>query len=98
MTAGRWNEPLAEVGYFKAKAYLLDEKKWQHWPKGSDLSILACILNFACTANTIYCAFTRLFGDTKKLPPRRMKNWRSLSNHSKPGVTPRCRPRENFAT
>src|ERR1700728_2090287 len=28
--------PLAEVGYFKAKAYLLDEKKWQHWPDGSD--------------------------------------------------------------
>src|SRR5882724_6117143 len=26
--------PLAEVGFFKAKAYLLDAKKWQHWPDG----------------------------------------------------------------
>ena len=58
--------PLAEVGYFKAKAYLLDEKKWQQWPEGSDLSI-SVHPNFARTANTIYCAFTRLFGDTKKL-------------------------------
>src|SRR5947208_3274847 len=23
--------PLAETGYFKAKAYLSDEKKWQYW-------------------------------------------------------------------
>src|SRR5689334_15029306 len=23
--------PLAEVGFFQAKAYLLDEKGWQHW-------------------------------------------------------------------
>ena len=33
--------PLAEVGYFKAKAYLLDEKNWQHWPDGSDVGISA---------------------------------------------------------
>src|ERR1700691_4558335 len=58
--------PLAEVGYFKAKAYLLDEKKWQHWPDGADLGI-SVHPNFARTANTIYCAFTRLFGTTKNL-------------------------------
>ena len=58
--------PLAEVGYFKAKAYLLDEKQWQHWPDGSDFGI-AVHPNFARTANTIYCAFTRLFGATKNL-------------------------------
>ena len=58
--------PLAEVGYFKAKAYLLDEKNWQYWPDGSDVGI-SVHPNFARTANTIYCAFTRLFGATKNL-------------------------------
>ncbi|MGA2243618.1 MAG: amylo-alpha-1,6-glucosidase [Verrucomicrobiota bacterium] len=58
--------PLAEVGYFKAKAYLLDEDNWQHWPDGPDVGI-SVHPNFARTANTIYCAFTRLFGATKTL-------------------------------
>jgi starch synthase (maltosyl-transferring) len=67
-TADGWEIelPLAEVGYFKAKAYLLDEKNWQHWPDGSDVGI-SVHPNFARTANTIYCAFTRLFGATKNL-------------------------------
>jgi starch synthase (maltosyl-transferring) len=58
--------PLAEVGFFKSKPYLLDEKNWQHWPDGSDVGI-SVHPNFARTANTIYCAFTRLFGATKNL-------------------------------
>ncbi|HZF01245.1 MAG TPA: glycogen debranching enzyme N-terminal domain-containing protein, partial [Methylomirabilota bacterium] len=58
--------PLAEVGWFKAKAYLLDDKNWQHWPDGSDVGI-SVHPNFARTANTIYCAFMRLFGATKNL-------------------------------
>ena len=58
--------PLAEVGYFQAKAYLLDEKNWQHWPDGADAGI-SVHPNFARTANTLYCAFTRLFGATKNL-------------------------------
>jgi starch synthase (maltosyl-transferring) len=58
--------PLAEAGWFKAKAYLLDEKNWQHWPDGADVGI-SVHPNFARTANTIYCAFTRLFGATKNL-------------------------------
>ncbi len=58
--------PLAEVGFFKAKPYLLDEKGWQHWPDGSDVGI-SVHPNFTRTANTIYCAFTRLFGSTKNL-------------------------------
>jgi starch synthase (maltosyl-transferring) len=67
-TVGGWQIelPIAEVGYFKAKAYLLDEKNWQHWPDGSDVGI-SVHPNFARTANTIYCAFTRLFGATKNL-------------------------------
>ena len=31
--------PLAEVGFFKAKACLLDDKNWQHWPEGPDAGI-----------------------------------------------------------
>ncbi len=59
--------PLIEPGFFEAKAYLLDAKGWQHWPDGSDVGI-SVHPNFTRTANTIYCAFTRLFGPTKKLP------------------------------
>jgi len=58
--------PLAEVGYFSAKAYLCDDKNWQHWPDGVDVGI-SVHPNFARTANTIYCAFTRLFGAPKNL-------------------------------
>ena len=56
--------PLAEVGFFKAKAYLRDDKNWQHWPEGPDVGI-GVHPNACRTANTIYCAFTRLFGATK---------------------------------
>src|SRR5579859_3954654 len=31
--------PLGQVGYFKAKAYLLDPRGWQHWPPGPDVGI-----------------------------------------------------------
>jgi predicted glycogen debranching enzyme len=67
-TADGWQIelPLAETGFFKSKAYLLDEKNWQHWPDGADVGI-SVHPNFARTANTIYCAFTRLFGATKNL-------------------------------
>ena len=62
--------PLAEAGCFKAKAYLLDSKGWQHWPDGPDIGI-SVHPDFVRTANTIYCAFTRLFGATKNLPSTR---------------------------
>ena len=62
--------PLAETGFFKAKAYLLDPKGWQHWPDGPDAGI-SVHPDFVRTANTVYCAFTRLFGATKNLPSTR---------------------------
>ena len=31
--------PLTEVGYFKAKAYAVDARGWQHWPEGPDVGI-----------------------------------------------------------
>ena len=58
--------PLAEVGFFKAKPYLLDAKGWQHWPDGPDIGI-SVHPDFCRTANLIYCAFTRLFGATRTL-------------------------------
>jgi len=68
-TADGWEIeiPLAETGYFKAKAYLADDKRWQYWPDGPDAGI-AVHPDFARTGNTIYCAFTRLFGETKNFP------------------------------
>lgn len=62
--------PLAETGYFRAKPYLLDSNRWQHWPDGPDAGI-SVHPNFARTANTIYCAFTRLFGATKSMAATR---------------------------
>lgn len=56
--------PVADVGFFKAKAYLIDEKGWQHWPDGADVGISVHPNDYR-TANTIYCAFPRLFGATK---------------------------------
>ena len=56
--------PLAEVGFFKAKPYLLDAKGWQHWPDGPDVGI-SVHPDSSRTANTLYCAFTRLFGATR---------------------------------
>ena len=74
-TADGWQIelPLAEVGYFKAKAYLRDEKNWQHWPDGADVGI-SVHPNLTRTANTIYCAFPRLFGATKNLATTRDEN------------------------
>ncbi|HTY87993.1 MAG TPA: amylo-alpha-1,6-glucosidase [Candidatus Acidoferrum sp.] len=62
--------PLAETGFFKAKAYLLDPKGWQYWPEGPDIGI-SVHPDFARTANTIYCAFTRLFGSSRHSPATR---------------------------
>jgi predicted glycogen debranching enzyme len=61
--AGAWelDLPLTEVGWFRAKAYLLDPDGRQHWPDGSDVGI-AVHPDHLRTGNTIYCAFPRLFG------------------------------------
>jgi predicted glycogen debranching enzyme len=56
--------PLTEVGYFKAKAYLVDPRGWQHWSTGPDTGISVHPDQYR-TRNSIYCAFTRLFGKTK---------------------------------
>ena len=58
--------PLVEVGFFKSKAYAVDEQGRQHWPDGPD-SGLSVHPDRYRTANTIYCAFTRMFGPTRTL-------------------------------
>lgn len=62
-TGGEWRREIAlcEVGYFRAKAYAVDGQGRQHWPEGADLSISVHPDAFR-SANTIYCAFPRMFG------------------------------------
>ena len=64
--AGEWfiDLSLTEVGYFRAKAYATDLKGRQYWPEGPDVGITVHSNNYR-TSNTIYCAFVRMFGDTK---------------------------------
>lgn len=54
--------PLCEVGYFKAKAFLIDPEGRQHWPGGPDVGI-SVHPSWTRTANLIYCAFPRMFGE-----------------------------------
>src|SRR5262249_5990376 len=65
--------PLAEVGYFRAKAYLLDPRGWQHWPEGPDAGISVHPDRYR-TANILYCAFTRMFGPTRTAISTRDEN------------------------
>src|SRR2546423_3763983 len=63
---GQWRRDLTlcEVGYFRAKAYAIDSQGRQYWPEGADAGISSHPDSYR-TANTIYCAFVRLFGDTR---------------------------------
>jgi starch synthase (maltosyl-transferring) len=68
--------PLSEVGFFSAKAFLLDPQGWQQWPEGPDAGI-SVHPNAYRTANTIYCAFTRLFGESRTARSARDENLES---------------------
>ena len=57
--------PLTESGFFKSKAYAVDEQGRQHWPGGPDVGLSVHPDRYR-TANTIYCAFTRMFGPTRE--------------------------------
>jgi len=58
--------PLTEPGFFRAKAYIVDAQGNQFWPHGPDVG-MSVHPDCYRTANTIYCAFTRMFGATKSL-------------------------------
>lgn len=55
---------LPETGFFAAKPYLLDPQGYQHWPPGPDITV-SVHPDVCRSANTIYCAFTRLLGPTR---------------------------------
>jgi len=61
-----WHREIAltETGYFKAKAYAVDPQGAQHWPEGPDVGISVHPDAYR-SANTIYCAFVRMFGETR---------------------------------
>ncbi len=64
---------LAEVGWFRAKAFVVDPAGRQHWPDGDDLGVSVNPDDYR-SANTIYCAFPRMFGSSKtatgtRVPP-----------------------------
>lgn len=58
--------PLLEVGHFRAKAYVVDAEGRQTWPDGDDLALSVHPAHVR-TGNTIYCAFPRCFGPSKRL-------------------------------
>jgi starch synthase (maltosyl-transferring) len=66
LIGGDWARELTltETGYFRAKAYAIDPHGRQHWPEGDDTGISVHPDQYR-TANTIYCAFIRMFGETK---------------------------------
>src|SRR5256885_10140443 len=63
---GEWRRELAlcEVGYFRAKAYAIDSQGRQYWPEGPDAGVSIHPDSYR-TGNTIYCAFVRLFGESR---------------------------------
>ncbi|SVC30085.1 uncharacterized protein METZ01_LOCUS282939, partial [marine metagenome] len=57
---------LSEVGWFQSKAYTCDTEGGQFWPEGENIGL--SVQPDSCrTANTIYCAFPRMFGPNKTL-------------------------------
>src|SRR5436190_4867930 len=56
---------LTETGFFRAKAYAVDPEGRQHWPGGADAAVSVHPDQYRI-GNTIYCAFIRMFGETKR--------------------------------
>jgi starch synthase (maltosyl-transferring) len=61
---------LTTVGWFVAKAYVVDASGQQLWPEGADVGLSVHPSAHRC-GNTIYCAFPRMFGATKSLATTR---------------------------
>ena len=54
---------LTEIGYFKAKAYLVDPQGRQHWPQGDNFGVSVHPSAYRA-GSIIYCAWPRVFGET----------------------------------
>jgi len=78
---GEWaiELPLTDIGFYRAKAYLVDENGFQIWPDGANAGIS---VHPDCyrTANTIYCAFTRMFGESKTARTTQDPKWEKQLN------------------
>jgi hypothetical protein len=63
---GEWTVeiPLTDAGFYRAKAYMVAPDGRQVWPDGPDAGISVHPSDYR-TANTIYCAFARMFGESK---------------------------------
>lgn len=63
---GQWGieMPLLDTGFYRAKAYWLDSQGGQYWPDGPDMGI-SVHPNAFRSANTVYCAFPRMFGNSR---------------------------------
>lgn len=63
---GEWQIDLtvSEPGFFEAKAYAVDAQGRQIWPEGPNTGISVDPGEYR-SGNTIYCAFTRMFGNTR---------------------------------
>jgi predicted glycogen debranching enzyme len=63
---GQWSVELllTDVGFYRAKGYVADARGRQIWPEGADAGISVHPSAYR-TANTIYCAFARMFGPSK---------------------------------
>jgi predicted glycogen debranching enzyme len=75
---GEWriDLPLVETGYFEAKAYAVDTQGLQQWPEGPNVGVSVHANDYR-TRNTIYCAFPRMFGETKERQSTRSE-WREV--------------------
>ena len=64
--SGEWavELPLTDVGFYRAKAYMVDAGGRQFWPEGADAGV-SVHPNCYRTGNIIYCAFPRMFGPSK---------------------------------
>lgn len=65
-TGGTWTVEMTvtDVGFFQAKPFYIHPDGRQIWPHGPDIGITVHPDEYR-SRNTIYCAFTRMFGETK---------------------------------
>ncbi|MGA2541957.1 MAG: amylo-alpha-1,6-glucosidase [Verrucomicrobiota bacterium] len=66
LPTGEWavEMPLTDVGFYRAKAYMVTAEGRQVWPDGPDAGVSVHPSDYR-TANMIYCAFPRMFGESK---------------------------------
>jgi starch synthase (maltosyl-transferring) len=79
--SGEWavELPLTDTGFYRAKAYMADAEGRQIWPEGEDAGI-SVHPNSYRTANTIYCAFPRMFGASKTARQTVDEKWEQKLN------------------